>query len=222
MKKIATYILALLFLTSCSKNKSNEIIVSGRLMQSCNTPAANKEGMIVTADAILSGPGEILYFTSDENGYFEAKHTGSGFTRFTVRVNGSSDVLNVDYLSGDKKELGEVYIFPQSASYYLYLDVDSTYTENDTLHYGNPGFPADGTSPWLKKAGPFSNGIIDTVPKAINPSSLPASFQNSNNPTIKLNYYINEYDSWTDGDKNVYIPTSHCQEEYQDVTLKIE
>ncbi|MGM0478797.1 MAG: hypothetical protein ACQERC_06210, partial [Bacteroidota bacterium] len=134
MKNLVGYIMAVVLFTACAKNKSNEVVVTGRLMQSCETPAANREGTILTADAILSGPGHIIDFTTDENGYFEARHSGSGFTRFNVRVEGASDVLKVDYLSGDKKELGEVYIFPPSASYYLYLDVDSAYTENDTLY----------------------------------------------------------------------------------------
>ena len=68
MKKSIYLITILLVLfSSCIKKKT--ITIEGRLMQSCDTPAANREGSIVGNSGLLTGPGEILFFTSDENGY---------------------------------------------------------------------------------------------------------------------------------------------------------
>jgi hypothetical protein len=68
MKKSLYLFAVMLFLfSSCIKNKT--ITIEGRLMQSCDTPAANREGSIVTNSGLLTGSVEILFFTSDENGY---------------------------------------------------------------------------------------------------------------------------------------------------------
>jgi hypothetical protein len=136
--KTFIYLLAILLLASACKKitGSNEpVTIEGRLMASCDAPAANKSGFMRTDDGLLSGPGISLSFTSDENGYFKITHTGKeSLDKFTVRVQGSSDVLRVNYLSGKKKNLGKVYISPPSASYYLKLEVvNSAYTELDTL-----------------------------------------------------------------------------------------
>ena len=204
-----------------SCNKLGSTTITGRLMQSCDTPAANREGSIITSDGLLTGAGEILFFNSDENGYFEATYSGrKSITSFRVSVQGNGDVLRVTHLEGKKKELGDVYIFPPSVSYYLYLDVDSSYTAYDTLHYLNGGFPNNGESSYLKLAGPFNNGVIDSIPVAVNMSALPLTYNSSLIPEAKLVYYINEYNPVTA--KEVYFPTPHCQDEYQTVTLIID
>ena len=219
--KTVLYILTavLLLFSSCIKNKT--ITIEGRLMQSCDTPAANREGSIVGNSGLLTGPGEILFFTSDENGYFKASYTGRvNIVSFGVSVQGGGEVLRVNHLEGEKKDLGEVYIFPPSVSYYLYLDVDSSYTSSDTLHYLNGGSPNNGEPSYVKLAGPFSNGVIDTVASSINMSAIPLTYNSSLIPKGRLVYYINEYDPITA--KEVSFPTPHCQEEYQTVTLVID
>jgi hypothetical protein len=225
MNYLISIITTIVLLAACTKHSNKEITVTGRLMQSCDNPAANKNGMIrLPGGGVLNKPSTSLEFTTDENGYFKVTHNES-FSTFSVRTSANHSVLDVSSLGGDEKELGEVYIFPPSGSYYLYLEVNNTYTENDTLHYGNAGFPEDGREPWLKKAGPFTNGIIDTVPIALNLGALPMQHNppdHLHGPRIRLDYYLNEYDSWEDHDKFVYISTPHCQVEYQTVTLVID
>lgn len=223
MKKLIGYIIAVVLFTACAKNKSNEVVVTGRLMQSCDTPAANKEGTILTADAILSGPGHIIDFTTDENGYFEARHSGSGFTRFTVRVEGSSDVLKVDYLSGDKKELGEVYINPFPTNFIIHLDVKNPYTENDTLvmmDYGNPDPLAQRYIP-----GPFESGFFDSVVKQ-SYTSFPLKWDqisDGSTPEYSIGFHFRDENGW-DGTKEkvVFNITPICSGEFTDVTLVID
>lgn len=194
-------------------------------MQGCDTPAANKNGIIrLPGGGFLNKPSTSLEFTTDENGYFKVTHNES-FSTFSVRTSANHSVLDVSSLGGDEKELGEVYVFPPSVSYYLTLKVDSAYSEFDTLHYRNAGFPHDGREPWLTKIGPFTDGVIDTVSFALNPGALPMQHNppdHLHGPRILLSYHVNEYDSWNDNEKKVYIPTPHCQEEYQTVTLVID
>lgn len=209
---------------SCSKQNNQEHRLSGRLMQSCETPAANKDGLIYfDGGGLLNNPSTTLEFTTDENGYFEVKHN-EPFTEFSVRTSANHSVLEVNSVPDDN-DLGEVYIFPPSVSYYLTLKVNNSYSELDTLHFGNPGSPHDGRDPWLKKVGPFSDGIIDTVSFALNLNGLPIKFDppdHLHGPRISIRYYMNEYYSWTEYDNRVYITTPHCQNEYQTVTLVID
>ena len=219
MKKLINYIFVTLILTSCVKHMNREVIVEGRLMSSCSTPAANTTGSFHYTSGMSWE--EWAKFTTDENGYFKVKKQIEGST-IDLYV-GSQVLRNIKLSQKDHVDLGEVYIFPPSVSYYLYLEVDSAYTENDTLSYYDWGYPQNGGEHWEKKlAGPFSSGIIDTVHNAVNLGALPLSFESSTDPKIKLNYYMNDYDSWTDDDKYIYISTPHCVEEYQNVTLKIE
>ncbi|TXI88051.1 MAG: hypothetical protein E6Q37_00835 [Crocinitomicaceae bacterium] len=191
-------------------------------MASCDVPAANKSGFIITDDGLLSGPGISLSFTTDENGYFKITHTGKeSMDKFTVRVQGSSDVLRVTNLSGNTKNLGKVYINPPSVNIYMKLKINNhIYNELDTLHYRNAGYPTNGLDPWLKIAGPFVEGTIDTIYNAVNPGVFPLSFGSNLIPEMRLDYYINNYDSWND--KFVYISTPHCSDEYQTITLVID
>ena len=189
-------------------------------MASCDTPAANKSGSIRTDDGLLSGPGLVLDFTTDENGYFKVVHSGNeDLHKFMVRVSGSSDVLSVWNLPGENKDLGKVYINPPRVNYYLRLEVsNSSYTELDTLTYYDWGYPQNGASHWVKKiAGPFESGIIDTVTSAINMNAFPIQFESITPPGIKTRYGVNIWD-----DKEVVIPTPYCVDEYQTVTLVID
>lgn len=71
MKNLIKYIVLAVLLTACTKNNNKEVIVTGRLMQSCDTPAANKNGIIhLSGGGLLNNPSTSLEFTTDENGYF--------------------------------------------------------------------------------------------------------------------------------------------------------
>mgnify|MGYP005827338927 CR=1 FL=1 len=201
---------------------NREVTVEGRLMSGCNTPAANTTGSFHYTSGMSWE--EWAEFTTDENGYFKVKKQIEGST-IDLYVDGNSQVLrNIKLSQKDHLDLGEVYTFPPSVSYYLYLEVDSAYTEFDTLTYSNGGWPHDGREPWLKIAGPFQSGIIDTVHLLSNINDLPINFEskiNNNFPSKKVHYYVGEYESWKEKESPSFT-TAYCKDEYQDVTLKIE
>ena len=212
-------------MTACSKNNiKKEVSVTGRLMESCDTPAANKDGIIrLSGGGFLNKPSTSLEFTTDENGYFKVTHN-EAFSAFSVRTSANHSVLEAS-ISGDEKELGEVYIFPPSVSYYLYLDVSNAFTESDTLVYNNHGWPQDGRDKLLKIAGPFQSGIVDTVYMATNMNHLPIDFNNMINinlPERTINYRIINENTNDHPVKSVDFPTSYCVEEFIDVTFIIE
>lgn len=156
MKTTIYFIAILLLASACKKitNSNDPVVIEGILMASCDVPAANKSGFIITDDGLLSGPGISLSFTTDEKGYFKITYSGKeSVDKFTVRVQGASDVLRVTNLSGKTKNLGKVYINPPSVSFYMKLKINNhAYNELDTLHYRNAGYPTNGLDPWLKIA----------------------------------------------------------------------
>jgi hypothetical protein len=161
--KTLNILLVLFFLTACGKDEETITTIEGQLMASCDVPAANTSGFILTNDGLLSGPGISLSFTTDENGYFKVSHRGKAnqLNSFTVRVQGSSDVLKVPGLPGDNKNLGKVYINPFPTNFIIKLDVRNAYTENDTLVM----MDYSSSDPFANRliAGPFTNGVLDTI-----------------------------------------------------------
>jgi hypothetical protein len=83
MKIIISYIAISVLLVAYSKNANKQVMVTGRLMQSCDTPAANKDGIIrLPGGGILSNPSTTIEFTTDENGYFTVTHDEFFFHSF--------------------------------------------------------------------------------------------------------------------------------------------
>ena len=145
MKHLLTIATLIFLLTACNKNR--QITITGRLMQSCDVPAANKEALIhIDGGGITAKPIVELPFTTDENGYFEVHHD-EAFSKFSVRTSAAHSVLEAS-IGEDNKALGEVFLFPPSASFYLQLDVKNSYSELDTLIYFNRGWPEDGRDMW--------------------------------------------------------------------------
>ena len=216
--KTLTIILSALFLFSC---KPKQVTIEGRLMADCNVPLANQSGTIHQKGMYA---GKVADFTSDENGYFKAVFEPKGHGNICrIALEGGGTILE-EIRFTEYTELGEVYANPPSVRYYLLLDVQNAYTELDTIHYRNCGAPQDGRPSWLKKAGPFQSGIIDTVHFALNLGAMPIDHERYNlgiyMPTLLLDYYINEYDS---GNRTrIEISTPYCVEEYQNVSLVIE
>ena len=215
---ISIFLILLTGIVSCGKNKTTT--VSGRLMQSCDTPAANKKALIhINGGGILAKPIVTLDFTTDENGYFSVTHDES-FHRFSVRTSNSFSVLEVDNYDAKNKELGEVYINMPLANYYLYLDLDSSYSELDTLRYYDWNYPQNGESHWIKSiSGPFINGLMDSVTNAPNMHAMPIRWtdhKDGNDPEMPLFYSLNG-DSY-----ELNISTPFCSESKQIVKIKIE
>ena len=163
--KTVNILLILFLLTACEKDNETITTIEGQLMASCDVPAANTSGFILTNDGLLSGPGISLSFTTDENGHFKVSHRGKAdqLNSFTVRVQGSSDVLKVSSLPGDNKDLGKVYINPFPAKFVIKLEVNNPYSQNDSLvlfDFNNPNAMPSSAKLY---PGPFTNTIIDTI-----------------------------------------------------------
>jgi len=73
--KTLNILLILFLLTACGKDEETITTIEGQLMASCDVPAANTSGFILTNDGLLSGPGISLSFTTDENGYFKVSYS---------------------------------------------------------------------------------------------------------------------------------------------------
>jgi hypothetical protein len=161
--KTVNILLILLLLSACKKEDDKITTIEGQLMASCDVPAANTSGFILTNDGLLSGPGISLSFTTDENGHFKVSHRGKAdqLNSFTVRVQGSSDVLKVPGLPGDEKNLGKIYINPFPTNFIIKLDVRNAYSENDTLVMTD--YTSSNPFDNILIPGPFTSGVLDTV-----------------------------------------------------------
>jgi hypothetical protein len=223
MKIIISFTIVIALLVACSKNTNQQVTVTGRLMQSCDTPAANKNGLIrLPGGGILANPSKTLEFTTDENGYFTVTHNES-FSDFSVRTSAAHSVLEVESLGGDKKELGEVYINPFPNKFIIKLDVNNPYTENDTLvlkDFGNSDPLAQRYIP-----GPFESGFLDSVVN--NPyTSFPLKWHQTiegNTPRYSVKIAFRDENGWDGNSHTEYFNIAPiCSGEFAEVTLTIE
>lgn len=225
--KTLNILLILFLLTACEKDKETITTIEGQLMASCDIPAANTSGFILTNDGLLSGPGISLNFTTDDNGHFKVSHRGKAdqLNSFMVRVQGSSDVLKVSGLPGDNKDLGKVYINPFPAKFVIKLDVNNPYTQNDSLvlfDFNNPN--AMPTSAKLYP-GPFTNSIVDTIDNYMF-GKFPVHFSDilaGRGPNLNFHYRIRSLPQY-DQDP-IYVNfnlNTICSGEFAEVTLVID
>ncbi len=194
-------------------------------MASCDVPAANTSGFILTNDGLLSGPGISLSFTTDENGYFKVSHKGKAdkLNSFMVRVQGSSDVLKVSGLPGDNKDLGRIYINPFPTNFIIKLNVQNSYSENDTLVIRDFASPNNFATKLI--AGPFTNGFLDSV---INHefAKFPLHFSELNSysgPFYSVPFLVRSLPAYI-GDHKVgnFNIAPICSGEFAEVTLVID
>jgi hypothetical protein len=223
MRKTISYIALIILFVACSKNENKQVTVTGRLMQSCDTPAANKDGLIrLSGGGILANPSTSLEFTTDENGYFTVTHNES-FSDFSVRTSAAHSVLEVESLVGDNKELGEVYVNPFPTNFVIKLDVQNPYTENDTLVMlnHNSSDPFD----QLLIPGPFETGYIDSVSNYYY-SVFPITWSEYNNetgPRGGVQFRLRSQPDYIGINKHErFDHTPICSGEFAEVTLKIE
>lgn len=223
MKRLISLRAIVLLLAACTKNSNNkEVTVTGRLMQSCDTPAANKDGIIyLSGGGLLNNPSTSLEFTTDENGYFKVIHDKS-FSEFSVRTSANHSVLEAN-ISGDEKELGDVYINPFPTNFVIKLDVKNPYTENDTLVLLDFSDP----DPFAQQliAGPFQSGLIDSV-KNFNFNIFPLKWteiKNNEGPRGGVQYRIRSLPDYIGSNKHKYFYHSLiCSGNFAEVTLVIE
>ena len=71
--KTLNIVLILFLLTACGKDEDTITTIQGQLMASCDVPAANTSGFILTNDGLLSGSGISLNFTIDKHSYNPSK-----------------------------------------------------------------------------------------------------------------------------------------------------
>ena len=216
--KLLTIILSALFLFSC---KPKQVTIEGRLMADCNVPLANQSGTIHQKGMYA---GKVADFTSDENGYFKAVFEPKGQGNICrIALEGGGTILE-EIRFTEHTELGEVYANPVTLKYFLKLEVNNnSYSNLDTLVYSNGGFPYNGKPSWIKRAGPFHSGIIDTIDFASNLSSMPINHMMYNNhdfPLFRVSFYINL--NSPDVTSHVNVPTPYCVEEYHNVVLVID
>jgi hypothetical protein len=192
-------------------------------MSGCNTPATNKEGSIRTNDA-LSGPGLVLDFTTDDNGYFKINHNEKGsISKFFVNVDGASDVLRVHYYPEDHKKLGDIYINPFPTNFIIDLDVQNPYTENDTLAIRD----YSSSDPFAQRLipGPFTNGFLDSVVNDhfnLFPISW-SSVTNDGTPTHSVIYYLRSLPDYIGNKQKASFSIAPiCSDEFAEATLVIE
>jgi hypothetical protein len=223
MKKLIIFIAIVTLLIACTKNSNKEYLLTGRLMQSCDTPAANRNGLIhFSGGGILNKPSTSLEFTTDESGYFKVTHNRR-FSEFTVRTSNNHPVLEVYSLSGDNNDLGEVYINPFPTNFVIKLDVKNPYTENDTLFMRDFSSP----DPLAEKfiSGPFESGVLDSVINAFY-TKFPVKLSDINSyggPRDAVGVYIkNSSGNYSNLMSANFYHTLICSGEFAEVTLVIE
>lgn len=190
-------------------------------MQSCDTPAANKDGLIYfSGGGLLNNPSTTLEFTTDENGYFEVKHN-EPFTEFSVRTSAAHSVLEVNSIPGDDNDLGEIYINPFPTNFIIKLDVNNPYTENDTLVMlnHNSSDPFD----QLLIPGPFESGFIDSVMN-YSYDLFPLSWSDyDNGPKGGIQFRLRSQPDYIGNNQHEYFNLAPiCSGEFAEVTLTID
>ncbi|MCC5924514.1 MAG: hypothetical protein JJT77_12075 [Crocinitomicaceae bacterium] len=223
MKYFISIITTIVLLAACTKHSNKEVIVTGRLMQSCNSPAANMDGIIrLPGGGFLNKPSTSLEFTTDENGYFKVTHDKS-FSQFSVRTSANHSVLDVTSLGGDEKELGEVYINPFPTNFIINLDVKNPYTENDTLFMRD----FSSSNPLAEKfiLGPFESGVLDSVVNSFY-TKFPVKLSDINShggPRDAVGVYIkNSSGNYSNLMSSYFYHVPICSDEFAEVTLVIE
>ena len=219
MKNLIIFIAIVTLLIACTKNSNREVTVTGRLMQTCETPAANRNGIIhLSGGGLLNHPSTSLEFTTDENGYFKVTHNKS-FSEFSVRTSANHSVLEAN-ISGDEKELGEVYINPFPTNFIIKLDVKNPYTENDTLVMKD--FSSSNPLAQRKIAGPFESGVLEIIES--HPFNMfPLHFSqtiNGNTPKYGVRFHMIPFTG--DIERFDFNIAPICSGEFAEVTLVID
>ena len=229
MQKIISFIAIIVLTTACLKNNLNKVLITGRLMENCNTPASNTPLIIKEYDysyALLSNDINEEFIT-DENGYFKVKVDSDVKLRLHLKDQFAKIVSGIE-VGNHSLDLGEVYSKEFRTNFIIKLDVLNQYTENDTLiieDYNGIG----GTS-WLsnKKVkyypGPFSSGELEIV-KDYNYKNFPIShstYINYNAPELNVGYRIRYLSGEETNNSTKFRLAPICSEEYSEVTLVIE
>lgn len=152
---IVAFTLASSFL-ACDKKE--EFMIQGRIMHDCDTPASNISYLTLSQSYVMFNLGKSPFstdFTTDSNGYFKVvyKRNAANGTHFQI------DNFFHNIPAYQNLDVGDVFLNGPILNYVRRLEVNNTYTVNDTLIIRDYNAP----NGFLEMAGPFQNGIIDTV-----------------------------------------------------------
>lgn len=155
IRNISILCIASLFLISCCRNQ--EYILEGTVIDSCGEPYSNYTFKVTQKSAYGLGPKHLkAEATTDQNGYFRLVYTckeangneiKTPFGEFKGRINQDVDTVVVG--------------IPR-LTIVRHFNVINPYGNNDTLKINNPYAKSQKDS-YLKFAGPFQSGIIDTL-----------------------------------------------------------
>ena len=208
LNHIAVIVLPVMLLSStCAEKNDNKTpnILKGRIMHNCTIPGANIE-LTLKPNAMYA---DIIYSTTDENGYFEIKYTADAQSyRLYAPYEIMSGIPAEEYL-----DLGEINTVG-TVNFIIKLQVDNNYTENDTLFYYNRDYPHNSNIPWIKVPGPFYSGNLDTV---YNAPYFGTYFYNQPNQ-LYTSYYVNSHLN----DIQKYFDVHFCTNSFSEVVLVID
>lgn len=167
--KIIKSIIVTLFIASvvlsCQRNKP--YMISGRLLYSCDSVAANEDALYIKQDIVyafnFNKQKLSKDFSTNENGFFhigyKRKEAVNSF--FNIYYDNKLVLDSIPYK--ENINLGDVYIGKRPISYLIRLEVDNSYTENDTLIIRDYNQFLVDKQAVLRIPGPFQNEIVDTV-----------------------------------------------------------
>lgn len=174
MKLFQISIIILLILhSSCNKNRTHTL--EGRIMYNCETPLANAN---LELREHYYSQGLIKAFKTDENGYFRLTYpdlqdnslfsSGHMDSEIEIVSAGTDSVaVNYYYIPGNKNfNFKTMPILRIRKDYDIYLEVNSPYTADDTLHFYDYTKENPYAHP-IKVPGPFQSGLLYSVENGI-------------------------------------------------------
>lgn len=213
--KLTILFLLAFLLVGCNKNKQYKI--TGRILSTCSSTLDNNSELHITQDAVSSiferGRSRLsMEFSTDVNGDFTIIYKKKEAKSSTLELFYNGDIKYINIPVYEDVDLGDVLVGAQPISFVIKLEVDSAYTQNDTLIYRNL------SQPEVRIPGPFQSGVIDTVwnmpfegwyihDKGFNYQYLRFKMSSS------ANYYQSE--------TNFYIP-ENCSNDLFEAVIKIE
>ncbi|WP_107039084.1 hypothetical protein [Brumimicrobium mesophilum] len=218
--KTLIYIATIIFLSTIAfgcRDKDKEYTIEGRLMLDCETPASNVSGISMKQNVSLGiKKGMIIYFETDEDGYFEVKYLGGDGTNSDFKILKNGEILR-DIPVFQDIDLGNVYFSLPRFDFVVKLEVENAYSNLDTLFYQDCNYPQNGADFWMKKiAGPFESIIIDTMWNC----KMMSSYSYGKEPLMEVSYYINDYQ--TNSQKTNFQLSDLCSNKLYEATINLD
>jgi hypothetical protein len=188
MKQLVIYSLIIIFtLTSCQKCKNDKnapkYTISGRMMQNCTTPYANKTVSLYQEVATTGNSGGTLVTGStDSDGNFTLEYKPEN--SWNINLRNSNDEIVTKIPIEQTINLGMVTINPICKINYK-IKVINTYTINDTIRLSDIANPTNING--IRIPGPFHDTILGTF---IVPTLSLNKYPNHNSSNVITSYAI--------------------------------